>query len=786
MVCTQLAAIKYMTLPLSSFDPTYRIYLTLAQYPMLRRRIRIKMRQELFQRGIISAEALDEMVRLQAIDSQVREGLLDVDSEEALEDWKQRLEAVRDHLTDLNFANNLPYEVFEDLVRTALAERGAESDDLLRTFNPELAPQEALFEQAMTIARLDPKRRAAYEAREREIKVVLIRLMISDQLAYVNIAKDWFTLDDLLAIRHHKVGKGRVGGKAAGMLLALRILQGVAERDIVENVTIPESYFLGADVMYAFMAHNGMMHWADQKYKEEDQIRNEFVRIQREYAAGHFPQDILDELSQLLETVGDKPLIVRSSSLLEDNFGSSFAGKYASYFCPNQGNSEENLRALTQAISAVYASGLSPDALLYRRAHGLQDYDERLAVLIQVVQGEAYGQYYFPQLAGVAFSRNLFRWSPKIRREDGFLRLVVGMGTRAVEHIGNDYPRLVALSHPELRAQAAAKSILTYSQHYLDVVDLKENLFKTLPAWEVMNEKYPYLRLLASTYKDGDLRPIRSSIVDDGDDLVLTLDGALKNTPIADRMRRALKHLEKHYNSPVDMEFTFQFGETSGNKTETKLFILQCRPQSQLQEQSVRLPERLEKNQIIFATSRVSPHGKVSGIRYIVFVPHEAYFTLPSLEARHELTRAIGRLNKVLNGETFICVGPGRWGTVNSELGVSVTYADIYNSSALVELSGQGVGAAPEPSYGTHFFQDLIESQIFPLAVHLDDTDAVFNRSFFYDSPNKLTTWLPELESMRNNLKLISVDDVERGHIMELIMDSEAGRAVAFMKAEDK
>lgn len=775
-----------MTLPLSSFDPTYRIYLTLAQYPMLRRRIRIKMRQELFQRGIVSAEALEEMVRQQAIDSQLREGLLDAASEEAQDDWKQRLDVMREHLTDLNFANNLPYEVFEDLVRASLAERGAESEDLLRTFNPELAPQEALFEQAMAIARLSPERRAAYEAREREIKVVLIRLMISDQLAYVNIAKDWFKLDDLLAIRRHKIGKGRIGGKAAGMLLALRILQGVAEPDIVENISIPESYFLGADVMYAVMAHNGMMHWADQKYKDEEQIRNEYQRIQREYAAAHFPKDILEELSQLLERVGSQPIIVRSSSLLEDNFGSSFAGKYASYFCPNQGSPKENLNALTKAIAAVYASGLNPDALLYRRAHGLQDYDERLAVLIQVVQGERYGQYYFPQLSGVAFSRNLFRWSPKIRREDGFLRLVVGMGTRAVEHVGNDYPRLVALSHPELRAQAEIKAIVDYSQHYLDVVDLKENLFKTLPVNEVLDEKYPYLRLMASHYKDGDLQPIRSTLSSDGHQLVLTLDGAIKNTAVADRMRRALKHLEKYYKSPVDMEFTFQFRQADGNKMETKLYILQCRPQSHLQEESVRLPELLDEKTIVFATSRVSPHGKVSGIRYVVFVPHEAYFTLPSLEARHELTRAIGRLNKVLEGETFICVGPGRWGTVNSELGVSVTYADIYNTSALVEVSGQGVGAAPEPSYGTHFFQDLIESQVFPLAVHLDDADALFDRAFFYDSPNQLITRLPELAPMQNALKLISVDDVAPGHIMELIMDSEASRTVAFLKPEDK
>src|SRR3990170_8898170 len=491
-----------MTLPSSSFDPTYRIYLTLAQYPMLRRRIRIKMRQELFQRGIISAEALDEMVRQQALDSQVREGLLDADSEEALDDWKQRLEAMRDHLTDLSFANNLPYEVFEDLVRTALAERGAESDDLLRTFNPELAPQEALFEQAMTIARLSPERRAAYEAREREIKVVLIRLMISDQLAYVNIAKDWFKLDDLLAIRRHKIGKGKVGGKAAGMLLALRILQRTADKDLAQHVTIPESYFLGADVMYAFMAHNGMIHWADQKYKEVDQIRDEHPTIQKEYAAGSFPADIKAELAQLLERVGSAPIIVRSSSLLEDNFGSSFAGKYASYFCPNQASPAENLEACMRAIAAVYASGLNPDALLYRRAHGLQDYDERLAVLIQVVQGEAYGQYYFPHLAGVAFSRNLFRWSPKLRSEDGFLRLVAGMGTRAVEHVGNDYPRLVALSHPELRATADIGALLTYSQHQIDVVDLEENSFKTLPMEDVLDNGYPHLRLLASLYKE--------------------------------------------------------------------------------------------------------------------------------------------------------------------------------------------------------------------------------------------------------------------------------------------
>lgn len=774
-----------MTLPFGSTDPTYRIFLSLIQYPVLQRRIRSKMRKELFKRGILSEEGFETEVRQQAIDSQAREGLEDPFAEEPQDEWKQRIDTVREHLTDLHFANNLPYERFEEIVRACLSERGAESDDLQSSFNPELAPQEALFEQARAIARLGPEERARYEAREREIKVVLLRNMISDQLAYLNIAKEWFSLDDLLALREHKIGKGKVGGKAAGMLLALRILQGVAEDDIVENVTIPESYFLGADVMYAFMTRSGLMHWADQKYKEEDQMRADYEVIKADYAKGEFPDDILEELAALLENERGNPLIVRSSSLLEDNFGSSFAGKYASYFCPNQASPEENLKALTDAIAQVYASGLNPDALLYRRSHGLQDYDERLAVLIQVVQGGRHGDYYYPDLAGVAFSRNLFRWSPKIDPKAGFVRLVAGLGTRAVDHVGNDYPRLVALSHPELRARSDAKSVAIHSQHSLDVIDMAENTIKTLPLEEVLHSEVWIQRLLASVYKDGDLLPIRTNTSAEQGELVLTFDGVMRKTDFADRMQRTLSHLETHYKSPVDMEFTVHLQKQDG-EIRSRLYILQCRPQSHLVEQEVKLPAELPEEQVVFSTSRVAPHGKVEGIRYVLFVPHEGYFNLPSAEARQQLTRTIGKLNKVLKGEGFICVGPGRWGTVNPDLGVQVNYSDIYNTRALVEVSGQGVGTAPEPSYGTHFFQDLIESKIFPLAVHLDDEDALFNRAFFYDTPNRVATWLPEAEVADGALRLIAVDDVKRDATISLIMDSEAGRALAFLNQEQE
>ena len=223
------------------------------------------------------------------------------------------------------------------------------------------------------------------------------------------------------------------------MLLAGRIL-GRRSPELNATPDHPRVLFLGADVTYAFMAMNNLMHWNDQKYKPETQHPRGISADRHRLPGGQVSPGNPGELRTLLAKVGNQPLIVRSSSLLEDNFGTSFAGKYESLFCPNQGTLEENLHQLTQAIQRIYASILNPDALLYRRSKGLQDYDERMAILIQVVQGERMGRYFLPHGAGVAFSRNQFRWNPQIRREAGFIRLVWGLGTRAVERVGQRLP----------------------------------------------------------------------------------------------------------------------------------------------------------------------------------------------------------------------------------------------------------------------------------------------------------------------------------------------------------
>ena len=772
-----------MTLPSISGDRALRIYLALAQYPILRTRIRERMRRELFKRGIITPKAFEAEVREKAIESQAREGLLDPFLEEAGDIWETRLDRIRSHLTDFYFAYNLQYDLFESIVREVLAERINQADDILISFNAELAPQEMLFEQALAIEKLPKKDFIRYEHRLHELIVVLIRRMISDQLAYINIAKEWFTIHDLSEIQRRKIGYGKIGGKAAGMLLAARILNDIGEDDIKDSLRIPESYFLGADVMYAFMAYNDLLHWAEQKYKPVEVIHKDYPRIQQEYLAGEFPPDILERLQVLLQEIGKNPIIVRSSSLLEDNFGTSFAGKYESYFCPNQGTPEENLRDLTQAIAKVYASGLNPDALLYRRSKGLQDYDERLAILIQIVEGEPFGKYYLPHAAGVAFSRNLFRWAPQIRREDGFIRLVWGLGTRAVDRVGQDYPRLIALSHPELRPETSPKDILRYSQKFVDLINLESNRFETLPISKVLTPDYSPVRLLAHIDRGGYLTPIRSNIIEDSPDkLVLTFDGLIRRTPFAERMKRILKHLEKHYQRPVDVEFAIHITDLRKTQPEVQIALLQCRPQSQNESIETRIPDNLSEEDIIFSTQRMVPQGLIENIKIVLFVPPEAYYALPSASDRAKIGRAIGRINAVLTEKQFICVGPGRWGTINPDLGVYVGYGDIFNTSALIELSGEDTKAGPDPSFGTHFFQDLVEANIYPLAIYLNDKNVVFNRKFFYETPNQLAKYFPKEASLSEYLRLIEVESFRPGHHIEIIMNDEEGRAVAYLK----
>ena len=765
------------------------LYLQITQYPILARRIRDRMREELVRRGVITPLRLEEEAKEKAVLSQHREGLIDPFGEEDSASWEQRMQQIRDHLIDFYFAYNLPLELFHRIVEDLLAARRGRStepltsfDEITLTFNPELAPTDLLIRKIEQYEALPAPERERVAHHIEEMRVVLIKSLISDQLSFIGRAKKWLDVDDFRYILQRRIGNGKVGGKAAGMLLAWKILQTRSiEADGVDlqgRVAMPRSYFIAADVFYEYLALN-KVEYINQKYKPIDQIRADYPMILAEYEQGRFPEEIADQLREILREVGDRPVIVRSSSLLEDNFGTSFAGKYDSYFCPNQGNDKENLRDLTRAIRRIYASVYSPDALIYRRRMNLIDYDERMAILLQEVQGERYRQYFFPTLAGVAFSQAPVLWNSRLKREDGFLRLVTGLGTRAVNRVGEDYPRLVYLSHPTLRPETTPEAMTHYAQHLIDAIDLERNQIATLTAGELFGDDYAPLRYLASVREEDGLNPIRSlgpRVARDR--LVLTFDALLARTDFAAGMRSILQRLEKHYGFPVDVEFTASLRAGPGGKLTPIFHVLQCRPQSLVRGGEVPAIPDVSAEDRLFTSGRMVPRGRIDGVAWVVYVKPEFYRTLQP-RARADVARLIGRLNKKLEGQDFVLIGPGRWGSSNIELGVPVSYADIFNARALVEVAGGPSDGLPDPSYGTHFFQDLVESNIFALAVAPGQNSDSLHLDFLETAPDALGEELPAdaAAAATLGLKLVKVAQARPGQSVQILMDGDKALA---------
>ncbi|MGB3714217.1 MAG: PEP/pyruvate-binding domain-containing protein [Candidatus Promineifilaceae bacterium] len=774
---------------LRSKTSTIDIYIKLAQYPILAEKIRARMRDEIFRRGVISKEEFEKEIRQKAIESQRREGVYDPFGQERAGVWQERKSRIRDYQTDFYFGFNLPTSVFEQLISETLSDQPGPTLDFELSFNPELAPWELLFRQGQVYEALPPLERENFRHHLEEIKAVLIKGMISDQLPYIGVARRVFDIADLRRIHSRRIGRGKIGGKAAGMLLAWKILQKKDPEigpDISHLINIPESYFIGTEVIYEFRLLNNLNHLMNQKYKPLDEIRAQYPEIIEAHLNGEFPEKIVEQLRDLLALIGQRPLIVRSSSLLEDNFGFSFAGKYDSYFCPNQGNLDDNLEELLDAIRRVYASTLSPDAILYRNQNQLIDYDERMAILLQLVQGNEIGRYYLPSVAGVGFSQNTLRWSPKIRREDGFLRIVWGLGTRAVDPVSNDYSRLVALSHPQLRPETTAKAVRHYSQRYVDVIDLKDNIFKTLPVRPVLEslmvDGYRDLRYVVSVDEGEYVRDlITAGTHTDVTKMLVTFDYLTKDRRFVKLMRTVLTRLEIGYERPIDLEFTVDF-EESYPDTKFRLNVLQCRPLSMREtEELVKIPSDLPDDDVLFTSYELVPDGRIEGVEYVIYVDPKKYHHIPDKETKAHMGQAIGRLNKILEGKNFVMMGPGRWGSANIDLGVRVTYADMYNTKALIEMAVETGGTSTSLSYGTHFYQDLVETGIYALPLHLEDPRSKFSWDFFETSRNLLSDFSPKDAFLSEYLKIVEIESNAHGRRLTIVMDGSRDETVGYL-----
>ncbi|HQK79949.1 MAG TPA: PEP/pyruvate-binding domain-containing protein, partial [Syntrophales bacterium] len=443
---------------------------------------------------------------------------------------------------------------------------------------------------------------------KQEMIAQLSRVLIGRERRMLALARDYFTLEDLLNIKDRLIGTGFIGGKSVGMLLARNILRRDGDFDWSRHLELHDSFYIGSDVFYSYIVQNGWWKILMAQKTKEGYFTNA-RELQARMLRGVFPEEVKEQFQLMLEYYGQSPIIVRSSSLLEDAFGNAFAGKYESFFCVNQGTPEQRYEALEDAVRRIFASTMNEDALTYRLQRGLDQHDEQMALLVQRVSGSHRRHYFFPEVAGVGLSYNTFVWNQGMDPRAGMLRIVFGLGTRAVNRVENDYPRIVALDAPLVKPHGALEDIRRFSQHDVDVLNLEDNRFHSLSLSQVVGEGLDARLDLIGVRDTEAAERLRATGRRVPDLWVLTFDEFMTATPFTEIMSRMLKTLEEVYSYPVDIEFTANFNAEG----RLQVNLLQCRPfQTKGQNVRMAIPGKIKKQRILLRQEGNFMGGSVS------------------------------------------------------------------------------------------------------------------------------------------------------------------------------
>jgi hypothetical protein len=382
--------------------------------------------------------------------------------------------------------------------------------------------------------------------------------------------------------------------------------------------------------------------------------------------------------------------------------------------------------------------------------------DEQMALLVQRVSGSHRGHYFFPDLAGVGLSRNPYVWREDMDPTAGMLRLVLGLGTRAVDRVEDDYPRIVALDQPLLRPDTTVDDVRRYSQHYIDLLDTVMNDWSTAAINELpaLWQNFEGWDLLAVQDHEASSR-MRKLGYNDFNSWIVNFEGLLADTPLTDVMNKMLTQLETAYDYPVDIEFTVNFCPQGG----IRINLLQCRPlQTGRLSSHTGRPINVPVENILFSTRGNFMGGQINEpVKLLIYVDPLAYIDLP-VNDKYQVARIVGRINRMLTqrqGQPAILIGPGRWGTTTPSLGVPVSFAEICNIAALVEIASPKEGLMPELSFGTHFFQDLVETDIVYVALFPNKEQAIYNAEVMARFRDTLPEFLPDAGIARNVIKVL-------------------------------
>lgn len=320
--------------------------------------------------------------------------------------------------------------------------------------------------------------------------------------------------------------------------------------------------------------------------------------------------------------------------------------------------------------------------------------------------------------------------------------------------------------------------MVRYAPKHIDVINLETNTFETVLLENLLREygdEYPMLNKIVSVYDGDTLRtPPVMGIDFQKDQLIVTFEGLVNHSPFIKQARSLSKLLQQKFGTPVDIEFACDGKD---------FYLLQCRPQSYSDDDiAAPIPKDVAEDRIIFKANKFISNGRVPDITHIVYVDPFAYNEIADKATMIDVGRAVGALNKLLPKRQFILMGPGRWGSRGDiKLGVSVTYSDINNTSVMIEIARKKGNYVPDLSFGTHFFQDLVEARIRYLPLYPDDFATKFNESFFANAPNILAEVLPEYKNLTDVVKLIDVPKTTGGLILQVLMNADVEQALAYL-----
>ena len=518
-----------------------------------------------------------------------------------------------------------------------------------------------------------------------------------------------------------RIGQGSLGGKGRGLAFIDSIIKKFPECDNFQGVTIsiPRTVVLCTDIFDEFMADNDLYPLALSNASDED--------ILEAFLQARLPERVRDDLLALTEVV-DRPLAVRSSSLLEDSHYQPFAGVYSTYMIPHIDDGERMRKLLTDA-SVFYA-----ESKAYMTATSNVIDQEKMAVIIQEVVGKDYDGYYFPSFAGVGRSLNYYPINDE-QPEDGVAEVAIGLGKYIVDggrslRFSPRHPsKVLQTSTLELALRDTQREM--YCLHLNDMErDFKVDDSFNLTRANVQDFKdTDALKLMVSTYDRND-QMLRDSAVGSGRKVV-TFSNILRDKafPMADAVNFMLTVGQNAMQRPVEIEFAGNIekdGEHKGN-----IYWLQIRPiidrKEDIDPELMALPD----SELILRSNTALGHGTTDNITRIVYVRPDTFCSFNNRRIAAEIAGINRRMTEA--GEGYILIGPGRWGSSDDALGVPVRWSDISAARLIVETALHNYRI--EPSQGTHFFQNLTSFGVGYFTVNPFGTDDFIDQAFLDAQP---------------------------------------------------